>query len=162
MAESVYYDSCIFLNAQNQTHSEYAACLAITTPSNISWIVWVCLELISAETTAAELVSAFEVNCALEGKLVVHAQLPAGRALAARYKNDKIRLKKLQLKDRDFTHLMCAVAVKAAALTTVDLDFWDATNKRNPGAAKRLDTTKKAIESTFPVKVLAPSQLLAA
>jgi hypothetical protein len=159
VAQSVYYDSCIFLNAQNQTHAEHQSCLAITTPSSISWVVWLCLDLISSETTAGELVSAFEVNCALEGKLVVHAHLAAARTLAAKYKNDKIRLKKLQLKDQDFTHLMCAVSVKAEALTTVDPDFWDAANKRNPSAARRLVGTKRLIEATFPIKVLLPSQL---
>lgn len=109
MHQSAYYDSCIFLNAQNPTHRDHLACLAITTPENISWIVWVCVELITAETTAGELVSAFEINCAANGVLVVHANAAPAATFAKRYKNEKIKLRKLQLKDRDFLHLMCAM-----------------------------------------------------
>lgn len=162
MPASAYYDSCIFLNALNSTHREHESCLAITTPSRISWIVWICVELIAAETTAVELANAFEVNCALEGKIVVHANLSEGRSFGARYKNEKRRLKDLQLKDRDFWHLMCAVAAHAEVLSTVDSDFWDATNKRTPGAKKLLSGTRKLIEKTFPIRILLPSELLAA
>lgn len=162
MYQSVYYDSCIFLNAQNSTHRDHLACLAVTTPENIRWIVWICIELISAETTAGELVSAFEINCAINGVIVVHATLGSTSTLAKKHKNEKIKLRKLQLKDRDFVHLMCAVQSKAEVLTTVDADFWDATNKRNPGAKKLLIETKKCIESTFPIKIAAPSELLVA
>lgn len=162
MPASAYYDSCVFLNAQNKTHREHASCLAITTPSNIKWAVWICSELIAAETTASELVNAFEVNCALEGVLVVHSRLDQTRTLATAHKNEKRKLKQLQLKDRDFTHLMCAVGAKAEVLSTVDTDFWDAANKRNPKARRLLDGTKREIERSFPVRVMLPSELLAA
>lgn len=160
MNKSAYYDSCIFLNALNTTHREHAGCLSVTTPSNIKWIVLVCVDLISAETTATELVSAFEVNCALTGVILVHAQLSAAKELGAKHKNEKKKLKKLQLKDRDFLHLMCAMSAGANSLLTVDLDFWDARNKANPGAKRLLAATKNVVESLFQVKILSPSELL--
>ena len=150
------------MNAQNPTHREQAACLSITTPQNIRWIVWICSELIAAETTAGELVSAFEINCATNGIIVAHANAGPASGLAKKYKNEKIKLRRLQLKDRDFLHLMCAVGSKAAALTTVDADFWDARNKSNPRANKLQTGTKKAIESAFPIAVVSPAELLKA
>lgn len=160
MSKSAYYDSCIFLNALNKTHKEYASCLAITTPSNIKWTIWVCIDLVSAETTAAELVSAFEISCALAGVILVHTQLTEAKKLSANHKNEKAKLKKLQLKDRDFLHLMCAVSSEADYLITVDADFWDAKNKANPGAKKQSTATKKVIESLFPVEILSPTDLM--
>jgi predicted nucleic acid-binding protein len=162
MRQSAYYDSCIFLNAQNTSHRDHQECLAITTPANIQWIVWVCAELVAAETTAGELVSAFEINCAVNGVLVVHATLAAASVLAKKYKNQKMKLRKLQLQDQDFMHLMCAVHSSAEVLTTVDPDFWDAANKRNPGSKKLLTGTKKYIESEFPIEIVSPAELLRA
>ena len=160
MPDSAYYDSCIFLNAQNTTHREHLSCLAITTPSKIRWVVWICHELIAAETTAIELVNAFEISCALEGVLVAHSRLDEAKSLASKRKQEKRRLMNLQLKNRDFMHLMCAVTSKAETLTSVDLDFWDAANKRNSNARRLLDGTKRAIEQCFPVAVMLPSELI--
>jgi hypothetical protein len=159
MPTSTYYDSCIFLNAHNKTHRQHHACAAITAPENVTWLVWICRELIASETTAIELVNAFEVGCALAGVIVAHSHLVGARALAAKHKSHKQQLKKLQLKDRDFTHLMCAVSSGAEALATVDPDFWDATNKRNPGAKKLRDGTKRVIEAAFPIRIMSPVEL---
>jgi Mn2+/Fe2+ NRAMP family transporter len=86
MPTSTYYDSCIFLTALNTTHRQHKACAAITTPERISWVVWVCRDLIGSETTATELVNAFEVGCAFAGVIVAHANLDEARALAAKHK----------------------------------------------------------------------------
>lgn len=160
MRQSVYYDSCIFLNAHNTTHRDQSACLAITSPEKIRWRVCICAELIASETTASELVSAFEIDCASNGVIVEHTTVRAASGLSKQYKNEKIRLRKLQLKDRDFLHLMCAMHSKAEVLTTVDLDFWDAENKRNPGAKKLLAGTKNVIEKVFPILIISPVELL--
>jgi predicted nucleic acid-binding protein len=156
--ESAYYDSCIFFTAQNATHREHEACKFVTEPNNIRWIVWVCSELICSETTAAELLNSFEINCALAGALVVHAS--SEKATTATKANLPIKneLKKRQLKSRDFLHLMCAVSVNAASLLTVDPDFWDASNKSNPKAKNKSSETKKVIESRLPIKILLPSE----
>ncbi len=157
---SAYYDSCIFLNALNTTHRDYEACLKVTTPENIKWVVWICEELINAETTAVELISAFEINCAANGVLVAHANVSTATTFAKKYKNEKIKLRANQLKDRDFLHLMCAVHSQAEALATVDPDFWDAKNKRTPGAKRILTGTKKIIESIFAIAIVSPDKLL--
>jgi hypothetical protein len=159
---SVYYDSCIFPNAQNPTHREHEGCSSLTIPSRIAWEVWICPELIDAESTARELAHAFEVNCALEGKYVGHVEIDDGRSLAKKRREAKRQLRLLQLKDRDFLHLMCAVASGAEVLTSVDPDFWDATNKRTPNAKQWRSGTKRIIEKQFPVLVLLPSEVFAA
>jgi len=162
MYESAYYDSCIFFAAQNSTHREHEACKYVTEPNNIKWIVWICSELICAETTATELLNSFEINCALAGALVVHASTENGRATTKTYLPVKIELKKRQLKNRDLLHLMCAVSVNAASLLTVDTDFWDASNKSNPKAKNKSASTKKFIESKLPITILWPSEFKAA
>ena len=158
MYESAYYDSCIFFTAQNTTHREHEACKYVTEPNNIKWIVWICSELICSETTAAELLNSFEINCALSGALVGHALAENGKATTRTHLPIKNELKKRQLKSRDLLHLMCAVSVNAASLLTVDPDFWDASNKSNPKAKNKSSDTKKFIESKLSIKILLPSE----
>ena len=158
MYDSAYYDSCIFLTAQNTTHQEHEACKYVTEPNKIKWIVWINIELICAETTATELLNSFEINCALAGALVVHASSEKGKAAGKEHLPIKNELKRRQLKNRDLLHLMCAVSVNAASLLTVDPDFWDASNKSNPKAKKKSSETKRVIESRFPIRILLPSE----
>lgn len=161
MAKSAYYDSCVFLNSLNMTHKEYKSCSHIVDAANIQWLVYFCSELISSETTASELLVAFEISCASAGAVCFDVSAEDGKKQSKKRLPLKRALAKLQLKSRDFLHLMCAVHAGAESLITVDPDFWDASNKATPKSSVKKVATKNVIEKSLPIKICMPSEFLA-
>lgn len=162
MSVLAYYDSCVFLQAHNATHAEHVYCASITSPENISWEVCICSELIMSETTIEELLQQFQVSCATYGIVIRDMGANQSSQVKKQYASTKRTLSQMGLKQRDWLHLGCALFHDAKFFCSVDLDFWDSTNKANPKSNKKKTGTKRAIESALPLEVVLPSELIAA
>src|SRR6266853_923233 len=110
---SAYYDTCIFLESLNETHRESGGCKDLLTPSLISWVVQICAELSKGESTAAEFIDNFEVDCAANGVHLMRVSLVAARRTAKRHVALKKSLSRRGFTSRDWIHLMAATASRA-------------------------------------------------
>ncbi len=158
--ESAYYDTCIFLESQNNAHPESEACDRLLDVPRISWTVSLCPELSTGESTAKEYIQQFEIGCASHGVELIRIAPAAYAATSKRHLNLKKVLVRQGFSPRDWKHLMAAATADAKILLTVDPDFWDPRNKAQPTARRRLVEVKRAIESCLPLKILLPSEAI--
>jgi hypothetical protein len=158
--ESAYYDTCIFLQSQNDEHKEHEACRQLIDTSRISWTVSCCLELSAAESTVEEYLNQFEIGCALHGVDLRRISLGAAKAVSKENRGLEKSLRLQGFTGNDWNHLMAAVAVESMVLLTTDPDYWDPRNKSQPKAKKQLVEVKRVIEATLPIKIRLPSEVL--
>lgn len=158
--ETAYYDTCVFLESLNEEHGECNACRDLLDVPKISWDVNFCGELSSAESSAGELIDNFEVECASHGVSVNRIPVSEAKALAKEYRGLKKLLTQRSFGNRDWTHLMAAVASGSKVLCTTDPDFWDPRNKVNRKAKVRQVQVQNAIEEALPIEIRLPSEAL--
>ena len=159
--DSAYYDTSVFLQSLNSEHDEHEASKRLLDARRITWSVGICVELSSAESTAAEYIEKFEVECASSGINFIRVSNEESRRVSRRHVPLKRKLSECGFAGRDWLHLMSAVVCGSRALCTTDLDFWDPSNKANPKARKRKVFVQRQIEDSLPIKILLPSEAIA-
>jgi hypothetical protein len=157
--DSAHYDTCVFLCSLNEDHSESAACVRLLDVSRITWAIsFSALSL--EEATASEYIQQFEIECVSNGVDISKVPLRESQTTSQKHVAEKKRLRQHGFVGNDWMQLMAAVASRSSVLLTTDADFWDPRNKAQPGAKRRLDGVKRAIESSFGVAIRLPSEAL--
>jgi hypothetical protein len=152
-----YYDSCLFGNATNPSHADYAGCVRATTVEDITWGVSCCPDVISAEfPSVSEFVDQFLVYCSLNGIVAMQISLAECKQAAKKNRSHKKPLVQLGFDGHDWNHLMAAVFADCNEIRTTDEDFFDPANKAARGSARKATRVSDYISDKFGIEVLRP------
>jgi hypothetical protein len=159
--DSAYYDTCVFQQSFNPAHQEHGSCKVLVDPTRIKWTVGFCAELSGAEATVSEYLTYFEIECVRNGVNLKPIRLSEAKKAAKPHLHLRKRLFAMGFSQNDWNHLTAALVEEVRFLCSVDPDFWDPANKAKRKAKKVETRAKKAIESSFALRVRLPSELCA-
>ncbi|WP_297900024.1 hypothetical protein [Metallibacterium sp.] len=152
-----YYDACLFGNALNSAHACNEGCFRFVTVDSIDWNITCCPEIVLTEfPSIREFFEQFFVYCALSGIVYRHVTLAEAKSTSKIYRPHKRPLNRLGFRGNDWNHLMAAVSEQCDEIITTDEDFFDPSNKINPGAAKKGKKVSNYIKEYFNITIVMP------
>ncbi len=159
--KSCFYDTCIFLLAQNEEDADHDYCVQLIDTQIIAWPV-VFSEISRAEGKMPEFLTEFVKQCALQG--IACQEVPMDEIKATRKANQDAsrKLQRLGLSGRDAKQILAASSAEARVFASRDADFLAPERKRRPrGSARAGGEVASAVKEHFAVDVHFPDSALA-
>lgn len=158
---SGFYDTCVFLLAQNEEDADHDFCVQLTDTQSISWPV-VFSEISRAEGKMPEFLTEFVKQCALQGIACKEVLMEEIKATRKANQEASRKLQRLGLSGRDAKQVLAASSADARVFASRDADFLAPERKRRPrGSARAGGAVSSAVRDHFAVDVHFPDSALA-